>query len=66
MADFLFSGSKITADGDCSCEIRRLLLLRRKAETDLGIVLTRKDHSANKGSYSQSTVFPVVRYGCEN
>ena len=42
------------------------MLLGRKAVTDLGIVLTSKGNSANKGPYSQSTVFPVVRHGCEN
>ena len=57
VADCIFGGSKITADGDCSHEIKRCLLLERKAE---------RHHFANKGSYSQSYGFPAVMYGCES
>ena len=58
MTDFLFLGSKITADGDCSHEIRRHLLPGRKAMTNLDSILKSRDyHFANKGLYSQSYVF---------
>ena len=67
VADFIFWGSKITADGDCSHEIKRHLLLGRKAMTSLksilksrDITLTRKLHLVN------AMVFPVVMYGCES
>ena len=49
VSDFIFLGSKITTDGDCSHEIKRLLLLRRKAMTNLDSVLRRRDYFANKG-----------------
>ena len=55
--NFIFLGSKITADGDCSHGIKRRLLLRRKAMTNLDGVLKNKDHFADKGSYSQSYGF---------
>ena len=74
LTDFIFLGSKITADGDYNHEIKRRLLLGRKTMTDLDSVLkSRDDYFANKGSYSQSygfsikaMVFPVVMYGCES
>ena len=54
VTDFLFLGSKITVDGDCSCEIRRRLHLGRKAMTNLdGVLKSRDINSANKGPYSQ-------------
>ena len=59
VTDFLFLGSKITADGDCSLEIRRQLLLGRKAMTNLDSVLKSRDiTSANKGPYSQGYCLP--------
>ena len=58
MTDFIFLGSKITADGDCSHEIKRCLLLGRKVMTNLSSVLKSRDITfANKGSYSQSYGF---------
>ena len=59
VTDFLFLGSKITVDGDCSLEIRRQLLLGRKAMTNLDSVLKSRDiTSANKGPYSQGCGLP--------
>ena len=55
--DFIFLGSKITADGNCCHEINRHLLLGRKAMTNLDSILKRRDHFADKGSYSQSCGF---------
>ena len=64
---FLFLGSKITADGDCSCEIRRWLFLGRKAITNLDSVLKSRDITLlTKVHIVKAMVFPVVRYGCEN
>ena len=64
VTDFIFGGSKITADGDCSYEIKRLLLLRRKAMTILDSILKSKNITLpNKGPSSQTMVFPVVIYG---
>ena len=57
VTDFIFLGSKITADGDCSHEIKRCLLLGRKAMTNLDSKLKSRDHSADKGLYSQSCGF---------
>ena len=58
VTDFIFLGSKITADGDCSQEIKRQLLIGRKAMTDLDSVLKKQRHYfANKGPYSQSCGF---------
>ena len=58
VTDFIFLGSKITAEGDCSHEIKRLLLLERKARTNLNSILKkRRHHFANKGLYSQSYGF---------
>ena len=63
---FLGGGSKITADGDCSHEIKRHLLLGRKAMANLDSVLKSRHHFADKGPHSQSYSFPVVMYGCES
>ena len=57
VADFIFLGSKITGDGDCSHEINRRLLLGRKAMTNLHSILKSRDHFANKSSHSQSYGF---------
>ena len=62
VADFIFLGSKITADGDCSCEIKRHLLLGRKAMTNLDRDLT----LPTKVHLVKAMVFPVVVYGCES
>ena len=64
---FLFLGSKITADGDCSHEIKRCLLLRRKAMTNLGSILKSRDITLpTKVLLVKAVVFPVVMYGCES
>ena len=63
--DFIFLGSKITADGHHSHEIKRHLLLGRKAMTNLDSILKSRD-IANKDLYGQCYSFPVVVYGCEN
>ena len=65
VADFFGRSSKITADGDCSHEIKRCLLLRRKAMTNLDSILKSRDIT-DKGPSSQSYGFPVVVYGCES
>ena len=57
MTDFIFLGSKIPADGDCSHKIKRHLLLGRKAMTNLDSVLKTRHHTADKGPYSQSCGF---------
>ena len=57
VADFIFLGSKITADGDCSHKIKRRLLLGRKAMTNLNSILKQQYHFANKDPYSQSYGF---------
>ena len=63
----LFLGSKITADGDCSHEIKRRLLLRRKAMTNLDIILKSRDITLpTKVHLAKAMVFPVVMYGCES
>ena len=65
--DFIFLGSKITADGDCSHEIRRHLLLGRKAMTNLDSVLRSRDITLpTKVCLVKAMVFPVVMYGCES
>ena len=65
MTDFLFWGSKITADSDCSLEIRRQLLLGRKATTNLDSVLKSKDITLRtKVHIIKAMVFPVVMCGC--
>ena len=67
VADFIFQGSKITADGDCSHEIKRLLLLRRKAMTNLVSVLKSRDITlSTKVRLVKAMVFLVVIYGCES
>ena len=67
VTDFLFLGSKITVDGDCSHEIKRHLLLARKALTNLDNILKKqRHHFVDKGLYNQIIVFPVVMYGCES
>ena len=64
--DFIFWGSKITADGDCSHEIKRCLLLGRKAMTNLDSILkSRAITLPTKVCLVKAMVFPVVRYGCE-
>ena len=65
--DFVFLGSKITADGGCSHEIKRRLLLGRKAMTNLDSVLKSRDFALPiKVCLVQAAVFPVVMYGCES
>ena len=65
--DFILRGSKITADGECSHEIKRCLLLRRKAMTNLDSVLKRRDITLpTKVHLVEAMVFPVVMYGCES
>ena len=65
--DFIFLGSKITADGDCSHEIKRHLLLGRKAMTNLDNILKSRDIILlTKIPLAKAMVFPVVIYGCEN
>ena len=64
MRDFIFLGSKITADGDCSHEIKRCLLLERKAMTNLDSILKSRD--IIKVRLVKALVFPVVMCGCES
>ena len=65
--DFIFLGFKITADGDCSHEIKRCLLLGRKALTNLDSILKNRDVTfPTKVHLVKAMVFPVVMYGCEN
>ena len=65
--EFIFLRSKITADGDCSHEIKRCLLLGRKAMTDLDTILKSRDITLpTKVRLVKAMVFPVVMYGCEN
>ena len=67
VADFIFWGSKITADGDCSHEIKRCLLLGRKVMTNLDSVFKSRDITlATKVCLVKTIVFPVVMYGCES
>ena len=67
VADFIFGGSKITADGDCSHEIKRCLLLGRKVMTNLdGILKSRNVTLPTKVHLVKAMVFPVVMYGCES
>ena len=66
-SDFIFGGSKITADGDCSHEIKRRLLLGRKVMTDLDSIFKSKDITlSTKVRLVKAMVFPVVMYGCES
>ena len=67
MTDFIFLGSKITAEGDCSHEIKRRLLLGRKAMTNLDSILKSRDITLPTNVHLvKALVFPVVRYGCES
>ena len=67
VTDFIFLGSKITVDGDCSYEIKRHLFLGRKAMTNLDSVLKSKDITLPaKVRLVKAMVFPVVMYGCES
>ena len=63
VSDFILGGSKVTADGDCNHEIKRRLLLGRKAVTNLDSIFKSRHYFANK---DLSMVFPVIMYGCEN
>ena len=66
MADFIFGGSQITADGDCSHEIKRRLLLGRKVMTNLNSILKSRDITlSTKVRLVKAMVFPVVMYQCE-
>ena len=67
VTDFIFLGSKITADGDCSHKIKRCFLLGRKAMTNLDSILKSRDITLPaKVSLVKAMVFPVVMYGCES
>ena len=67
VSDFILGGSKITADGDCSHEIKRRLLLGRKVMTNLGSILKSRDVTLpTKVLLVKALVFPVVMYGCES
>ena len=67
VADFIFGGSKITADGDCSHEIERCLLLGRKVMTNLDSILKSRDITLpTKVHLVKALFFPVVRYGCDS
>ena len=67
VTDFIFLGSKITADGDCSLEIKRRLLLGRKDMTNLDSILKSRDITLpTKVRLVKAMVFPVVMYGCES
>ena len=67
VSDFIFGGSKITADGDCSHEIKRRLLLGRKVMTNLDSIFKSRDITlSTKVLLVKATVFPVVTYGCES
>ena len=66
VTDFIFLGSKITANGDCSHEFKRCMLLARKAMTNLGSILKRRGITLlTKIHVVKAMVFPVVMYGCE-
>ena len=67
VSDFILGGSKITADGDCSHEIKRRLLLGRKIMTNLNSILKSRDITlSTKVHLVKAMVFPVVMYGCES
>ena len=67
VSDFIFGGSKITADGDCSHEIKRCFLLRRKVVTNLNSIFKSRDITLpTKVHLVKAMVFPVVMYGCES
>ena len=66
VTDFILGGSKITVDGDCSHETKRLLLLGRKVMTNLDSILKSRDILSTKVHLVKAMVFPVVMYGCES
>ena len=67
VSDFIFGGSRITADGDCSHEIKRLLLLGRKVMTNLDSIFKSRDITLpTKVHLAKAMIFPVVMYGCES
>ena len=67
MTDFIFLGSKMTADGDCSHEIKRRLLLERRARTNLDHILKSRDITLPTNTYLvKAIVFPVLIYGCKS
>ena len=67
MSDFILGGSKITADGDCSHDIKRHLFLGRKVMTNLDSILKSRDVTlSTKAHLVKAMVFPVVMYGCES
>ena len=70
VTDFIFLGSKITEDGDCSHEVKSHLLLGRKAMTNLDSMLKSRDNQKKKKAETslcqQTVIFPVVMYGCES
>ena len=67
VSDFIFLGSRITADGDCSHEIKRHLLFRRRVMTNLDSILKSRDITLpSKFHLVKAMVFPVVMYGCES
>ena len=66
VSDFIFLGSKITADGDCSHEIKRHLFLGRKVMTNLDSILKSRDVLPTKVRLVKAMVFPVVMYGCKS
>ena len=67
LTDFIFLGSKITTDGDCTLEIQRRLLLGRKVMTNLDSILISRDITLpTKVHLAKATIFPVVMYGCES
>jgi len=67
VTDFIFLGSKITVDGDCSHEIKRCLILERKAMTNVDSILKSRDTTLPaKAHLVKAVVFPVVMYGCES
>ena len=65
VSDFTFGGSKITGDGDCSHEIKKLLLLGRKVMTNLDSIFKSRDIILTKVRLIKAMIFPVVMYGCE-
>ena len=66
VSNFIFLGSKITVDNDCSHEIKRCLLLGRKAMTNLDSILKSRDLTLLTKSIVKAIIFPVVMYGCES
>ena len=67
VTDFILGGSKITVDSDCSCEIKRHLLLKRKSMTNLDSILTSRDITlSTKVCKVKAMVTPVVMYGCQS